>query len=153
LYSFYTDIGMLKHWRERRITLNKERWSVIVIIEQKNFVLGYDQWCDRFLTVQRHAMPPDEYAHLCEVRESRFYLDHANYTQKSRTPGRGIDFPCSVFKASMNYRATATGASNVRSIKNEYVFLARFLRILARFGTRSIQFGRLRRALESPRAI
>lgn len=38
--------------------------------------------CDamiRFLTVQRHAMPPDEYAHLCEVRESRFYLDQANY--------------------------------------------------------------------------
>lgn len=109
------------------------------------------------LTVQRHAMPPDEYAHLCEVRESRFYLDHANYTQKSRTPDRGIDFPCSVFNASVSYRAAATGTSNVRSIKREYVFLARycFLRILARFGTRSIQFGRLWPVgvLESPRAV
>lgn len=65
-------------------------------------------------------------------------------TQKSRTPGRGIDFPCSVFKASMSYRAAAIGVSNVRSIKSECVFLARFLRILARFGTRAIQFGRLR---------
>lgn len=119
------------------IISNRHYWA-------KNFVLGY-QWCDRFLTVQRHAMPPDEYAHLCEVRESRFYLDHANYTQKSRnTPGRGIDFPCSVFKTSMSYRAAAIRVSNVQSIKSEYVFLARFLRILARFGTRAIQFGRLR---------
>lgn len=43
-------------------------------------MLDYINDAIRFLTVQRHAMPPDEYAHLCaEVRESRFYLDQANY--------------------------------------------------------------------------
>lgn len=97
-------------------------------------MLGY-QWCAiRFLTVQRHAMPPDEYAHLCVVRESRIYLDHANYTQKSRTPGRAIDFSRSLFKASTSYRAVANiRASNVRSIKSECVLGS--LLFSADFGT------------------
>lgn len=61
----------------------------------------------------------------------------------------------SIFRARYLNRASYRAATNVRSIKGECAHPARycFPRILARFGTRSIQFGRLRRISESPRAV
>lgn len=77
------DCRMVKNCYEEtmRETLKRTTmWLATAIIEPKLRAGLYECDAIRFLTVQRHAMPPDEYAHLCEVRESRFYLDQANYS-------------------------------------------------------------------------
>lgn len=132
------------------IISNRHYWA-------KNFVLGY-QWCDHFLLPSNDTQCLQTNMRISARSENRVSTWITLITHKNRV--RLTEE--SIFRARylMRVWVIARPPPGLRSfgpLRANIVFLARycFLRILARFGTRSIQFGRLwpGGVLESPRAV